>query len=546
MKKSKKLLVGGALSLLLIGIFVGVSQHSVLGKKEDSDKEIEAAKDTVRKIYTESYQEEVDQRLEQVKDSGEYTEEHMLIEPNPYGTNTLSLYVYFKTEVPATVSYTVSVLEEDISDFQVTPAQETSPGTMHEFQVIGLVPEQKNTVTFTVTEEDGGSKEYEYTYKMGRLAGNEEIKLRQTKQSSGEEELDPGLYTILGNDSDGLDFMYYYDNEGTIRGEIPLIGYRSHRLLFQDGRMYYSISQTKIAAVDQLGKVERIYDTGDYILHHDYALDEDGNLLVLATDSSSESVEDKLIKIDTQSGEVSCILDLADLFGDYKEICKKNTDGELDWMHINTLQYLGNGELILSSRETSTILKIKDLYTAPQVEYMIGEKSFWEGTGYGGLLLEKDESGGTFSNTGGQHTVTYVQEDGMPEGQYVLYMFNNNLGVSESRPDYDWSQIEGIALDPEEGEQSYFYKYLVDETAGTYTLMRSFPVPFSGYVSSVQEYGEHVVADSGMQGIFGEYDADGNLLAEYQMELEKGFIYRVYKYDFAGYYCADGSTIQLK
>ena len=47
------------------------------------------------------------------------------------------------------------------------------------------------------------------------------------------------------------------------------------------------------------------------------------------------------------------------------------------------------------------------------------------------------------------------------------------------------------------GTTSYYYKYKVDENAGTYTLVQSFEVPFSGYVSSVQECEDTILVDSG-------------------------------------------------
>ena len=168
---------------------------------------------------------------------------------------------------------------------------------------------------------------------------------------------------------------------------------------------------------------------------------------------------------------------------------------------------------------------------------MIGEESFWKDTGYENLLLTKDESDGSFSCTGGQHSVTYVEDEELPEGQYYLYMFNNNFGYSESRTDYDWQQIKGIETDASsEKGKSYFYKYKVDENTGTYQLVQSFAVPFSSYVSSAQEYEGNIIIDSGMQGLLGEYDSSGNLLNQYQIKLSKYFVYRVYKYDFKGFY----------
>ncbi|WP_330067025.1 hypothetical protein [Blautia sp.] len=41
-----------------------------------------------------------------------------------------------------------------------------------------------------------------------------------------------------------------------------------------------------------------------------------------------------------------------------------------------------------------------------------------------------------------------------------------------------------------------------------------------------------------MQGIFGEYDSNGNLIQEFHMKLSDEYIYRVYKYDFIDFYFA--------
>lgn len=539
MKWIKRAVLGIFLAAAAVIGVLGFTKYQARQAEAKAAEETSRKKEQIKEIYTTEYQEAVKERLETAKESGTYTTEKMLVEQNPFGTNTLSLYVYFTTEEPVTVSYVVSVPDSEIADFGGKVNQEETYTTEHEFQVIGLIPDMENTITFTLEAEDGTTTTASCKYKMGSLAGEEEVQLKQTAgQTDASSQIslpDSGLYVILGNDSDDVDFMYYYDENGTIRGEVPLIGYRSHRLVFENDRMYYSISETKIAAVNELGMVEQVYDLGNYQLHHDYVFDDDGNLLILATDTGKQTVEDCILKLNPSTGEVSCILDLEDLLGDYKESLGMDQEEDLDWAHINTIQWMGEDSILLSSRETSTILKIQNLNTAPEIAYMIGEESFWEGTGYENLLLTKDESNGSFSSAGGQHTVTYVTDDSLPDGQYYLYLFNNNLGYSESRPDYDWSQIDQIATDLSLGTTSYYYKYKVDENAGTYTLVQSFEVPFSGYVSSVQECEDTILVDSGMQGLIGEYKEDGTLVKQFQMNLSKYYIYRVYKYDFSGY-----------
>ena len=485
----------------------------------------------IKKTYNAEEQQKIADELEKKKESQEYTLSNMLIEYNPFGTNTQSLYVYFETDSAVKVSYTIHVKEDDIADFSRNVYQDEEYQKEHEFQVIGLIPDTENTITFYITNEDGSTDTKEIVYEMGSLYGEEAVQLdTDVKQSA--DKLEDGLYVVLGNDSTSMDFMYYYDNNGVLRGEVPLLGYRSHRLIFDENSMYYSISEKKMAQVNRLGQVTKVYDLGNYKLHHDYVFDENGNMLILATDTTQDSVGDIVLKLDVNSGEVTEVLDLGDLFGEYKKTCVKNSSDELDWMHINTIQYIGNGSVLLSSRETSTIIKVDNIYDGPVVSYMIGEKDFWKDTSYVSLLLNKK---GDFTIQGGQHTITYETDESLADGQYYLYMFDNNIGISETRPDYDWSSIGLKVSSVVDGKNSKYYKYLVDENEGTFELVDSFKVPYSGYVSSAQETGDNVLVDSGLKGTFTEYDVDHKAIVTYKMDYEK-FIYRVFKYKFDGFY----------
>lgn len=499
----------------------------------------------VETVYSTDYSNAVKENIDNLKNKKDYTEDDMLIIHDPYGINNLSLYVYFKTDKAVQVSYTIQA--NDTSDFNETVEKSTKK--THEFTVIGLIPNTTNTITFTLTDAIGKKTTKTVKYKMGKKLGVEETNLQVTADNETQS-LSNGLYAILGNDSDDQDFVYYYDNNGTLRGETPIVGYRAHRLLFRNSLMYYSISETKIATVNSLGQVKKIIHTGNYELHHDYCFDDDGNLLVLGSkegDSYSDSnSEDLILRIDPDKDKILQVIDLGEILGDYKATTHKgsttNQEGVLglDWMHINALQWLGNNTVILSSRETSSILKISNLFgDSPNIDYIIGQQNFWDAT-YGDKVLTQV---GTFPNTGGQHSVTIEYDDSLPDGQYYLYMFNNNYGVSATQ-DYDWTQIDGIyttsmsQMTTEEiaNASSYYYKYLVDENAGTYELVKSFAVPYSSFISSVQEIGDTIVVDSGGQGIFGEYTQDGTLLKQFKMKMNKYMIYRVYKYDFDGFY----------
>lgn len=534
MKKKLFICVGAVLVAVVAGAAVTDELKEIRRQEETESgltEEQQEIQTQIEEIYHVERQQDIAKKLEEEKAAQDYTASSMLIKYNPFGTNTQSLYVYFNTEEPVSITYNVHVRDPDIEDFRRDVWEEEAYTTEHEFQVIGLIPDMENTITFFLTREDGSTNTREIVYEMGGLLGTEELAL-DVEMEDEAEALEDGLYVVFGNDSDTLDFMYYYDNQGVLRGEVPIIGYRSHRLLFDRDSMYFSVSETKLAQVNRLGQVTKVYDLGNYRLHHDYVFDDNGNMLILATDTTQDSVEDIVLRLDVNSGVVTEVLDLGDLFESFKEKCQKNSDGELDWIHVNTIQWMGNGSVLLSSRETSSIIKIDSLYDQPLVSYIIADKSVWRDTEYENLVFTRK---GDFVIQGGQHTVTYAEDPGLPDGQYYLYMFDNHIGISETRPEFDWSGIELTETSAADGDASYYYEYLVDENAGTFELKDSFEVPYSGCVSSVQNVGSNTVVDSGIQGIFGEYDKDHERIAQYTMETEK-FIYRVFKYDFDRFY----------
>ena len=486
--------------------------------------------------------------------AGSFDETAPFVKADPFGTDTLSCYVRFATADPVTVSYEVAGRKKSddaskVVTFFRTPRGGDAPTTEHEFKVIGLIPNHKNTVTLTCAGQDGTSCTSTFTVKTPALKGEEEERLAVTAGESNTPLAD-GLFTILGNDSSKLDFMYLYDNAGQIRGEVPIVGYRSHRLLFPgDGSIIMSVSTTKMAQINAIGQVTNVWSTGDYELHHDYAFDDDGNLLVLASHAGSEAdldvdraaakkdegervnVEDLIIKIDVTTGDVSLVLDLGDVFSDLKASAKVAQDGDLDWIHINTIQWLGGGTVLLSSRETSTVIKLTDIYGTPTVDWLMGSPDFWAGSGFEDKLLQAQ---GDFSLNAGQHSVTYLpSSDTATTGRYQVLLYDNNFGAAESYPKFDWGQLgAAVVTDYSKGTHSFGRVFTVDETARTYELQEQIAVPFSGYVSSAQRVGgsNSMLVASGQAKTFTEYDRYGLPIATYEMEAEK-YIYRVYKYE---------------
>lgn len=493
--------------------------------------------------YDLDVQEAIQSQIDALKEQDHTMEDPLLIF-DPYGTNTTSLYIWFEEEEASALSYTIQC--DGYADFNRTlySNSEDNTSSTHEHQLIGLVPGESNTITLSAKDSDGTLLEQvEFTVEAPQLSSGYPTQIE--KNTENDTELSEGLYMTFGLNYSYDGYSFLIDNEGTVRGELPLDGDMIENIMFYDDAMFYSVDLSKAVRIDRLGKVIAVYEFPEYELHHDYVLNSDGEIIALATEYAKDSVEDIIIAIDLESGDVEKIIDFDEVMGDYKALTQPYSADSMwgsqdwDWLHFNSIQLVNEDEMILSSRETSTIMKFDNIYDDITIDYFIGPENVWADTAYSQYLLTKE---GNFTNAAGQHNVVYETDDSPEEGQYYLYFYNNNFWSYESRSEsISGSEGNSTSFQDDGNSISYYTRYLVDENEGTYQLVDSLSVPYSSIVSSVQWYGDELIVNSGMRTEFYIYDTDGELLASYAYNDadESIFLgYRIYKYSFTDFWFA--------
>lgn len=531
----------------------------------------------ISEIYQSEFQDNVRTKIDTLIAENSYTEDHPLVIYNPFLTNTQSLYVYFESELPYTVSYSIHIPNSDIADFggYVIPrtitikdseGKDLSVGTskVHEFQITGIMPDENNMITIRLMDQNGIVKIRRFYYQNNnpvtaatltlttetgmKQVVNEEDGTVSTVPAS-DEKLTDGMFVTFAGANEIQPFLRIYENSGLQRAEIPLIQYGAKRMLFQNGIMYYQVSDSLLAGVDVLGQAVKLYSTAPYKIGNDYALDANGNLLVLCSDVRQTSVDDCIVQIDEKTGEITELVDLGDLLSEYKSSCVP-TDNVLDWLGLSSIEPLENNMLVLSAKTAGAIIKLRRIYNDPRIVFMIGDTTKWAKTSYLGLFLRSE--GGEFSMLPGEDFteftvfpgVTYtgtIPYDKVRESRRYLYLLNNNAGATYGK---------------KEEHYSYYDYYVVDEAEQSVRLVTSKVMPEVTTEGSLGWYQNHLIMTGGMSGEFYEYDPDFQLITKFvykapyvektveQLDEEEDnpppddtvWYTRVFKYDFLDYY----------
>lgn len=490
--------------------------------------------------YDSSVQQRLSQVVQELKSMPEVTwpATQPLAILNPYGTGSNGLYLYFETDMATQISYSIHVPGSDIPDFTATASDISGEEytKIHEFQMIGLVPGETNEVTLTITGRWGNTRQIvSFTVEMPQTSSGYSTRLEVTEGSSSQP-LSEGLFAMMRVNG-YLGYGFFFDNDGVLRYEMVTEGYGLDRILSYGSEIITCVSSSKIARINGLGQVTAIYELEGYDLHHDIGFGAEGEILALAEVPGCETVEDRLLSIDLDSGEVTELINFSFLLSDYYQLTRAvgpNDDffwqvGKRDWIHLNSLVYLGQQDsLILSSRETSSIIKVSGLHTEPTVDWIIGDEAIWQGTAYQEKCLDQE---GDFVLQYGQHCVEYYA-DGETEGVYYLSLYNNNYWSLNSRDlELQVDDSVGVELYDTEDKTSQVYIYRIDENNRSYSLENSFDVPYSSIVSngSLCENSENWTVNSGMAMVFGEYDEEGTLIRQYKYKCTMQN-YRTFKY----------------
>lgn len=281
------------------------------------------------------YDEDVQQRIADTLDGLKNldiksTASNPLAVLNPFGTGSNGLYLYFETDLPTQVTYTVTTSNADTQEWTATARncfldqddvqaeQESEYSTVHEFQLIGLVPGATNQVTMTITGEWGNVRqEVTFSIDMPETASGYATQLESTEGESTQQ-LSDGLFALVRQNG-YLGYGFFYDNQGTMRYEMVTEGLGLDRILEYDDQIVVCASASKLARIDGLGRVLQTYDLGDYVLHHDINYAQDGHIVALVEHADSEPVEDLVVDIDLATGEVTELIDFTEFMSDYVE-----------------------------------------------------------------------------------------------------------------------------------------------------------------------------------------------------------------------------------
>ncbi|MBC1580180.1 aryl-sulfate sulfotransferase [Listeria seeligeri] len=384
-------------------------------------------------------------------DSKDATLEKPYVKLNPYGTSPLTALLLFNTAEKMKITVEV---EGENADTTIESEVGSEYTTEHEVAVLGLYADKANTVKISAVTQDGKKTEKIITIQTDKLPAEMptiDVKTSDTKkmEQTGNQLtfITPSTKYAYGVDSNGDVRWYSTKYNSHVFKELEnghllyLTKYDNaddtYSLLLETdylGKIYHAYSMTTEAESEQSGSSSKS------AIHHDAIELPSGNLLLTINDDT-KYMEDTMIEIDRQTGEVVKTIDLKDILPEefYKDY-KARSDGKVDWFHQNAIWYdESDDSIIISSRSQDTVMKID--YDSTKIKWILSDKEGWPDS-YKKYLL--NPIGDNFKYPAGQHAVEILPDQDDNSDTVDILLYDNNEVITRGDEDESGKYSEAV------------------------------------------------------------------------------------------------------
>ncbi|MEE9724132.1 aryl-sulfate sulfotransferase [Listeria seeligeri] len=384
-------------------------------------------------------------------DSKDATLEKPYVKLNPYGTSPLTALLLFNTAEKMKITVEV---EGGNADTTIESEVGSEYTTEHEVAVLGLYADKANTVKISAVTQDGKKTEKTITIQTDKLPAEMptiDVKTSDTKkmEQTGNQLtfITPSTKYAYGVDSNGDVRWYSTKYNSHVFKELKnghllyLTKYDNaddtYSLLLETdylGKIYHAYSMTTEAESEQSGSSSKS------AIHHDAIELPSGNLLLTINDDT-KYMEDTMIEIDRQTGEVVKTIDLKDILPEefYKDY-KARSDGKVDWFHQNAIWYdESDDSIIISSRSQDTVMKID--YDSTKIKWILSDKEGWPDS-YKKYLL--NPIGDNFKYPAGQHAVEILPDQDDNSDTVDILLYDNNEVITRGDEDESGKYSEAV------------------------------------------------------------------------------------------------------
>lgn len=378
-----------------------------------------------------------DYAFEQILDRRLYTFSHVLVIPNPYGLAQQTALILFNSSKEYRVRYRVQ--GDDGADF----VAETEPARRHRVAVMGLYLNRSNKVDLYLVDENDEIVKH----RMIRIYVPDAPIHSQGIVTKVEKQAELPMPMMMVN---GVTFKpMALDNNGAIRYALQLRTNRMGMIPLQNG--HFLFADRTASCVNSLGKVQPCrYHEMDYLgrVYRTFIIKEpispivaqQGDSLYLATASDEEHVNDCILELDMNSGEIVRKIDLAQILGNqYRDVS--------DWTKLSYMEYY-DGCLLLTLRRLHTVLCL-ELDTL-QPRFLLSATGVWDGTDREKYVLQPEE--GTEFRMGWPCSATWVSD-------HTMLVFNGRAKGDLEQGYSDLEHSEAVEIEWNREQNSYGVRY---------------------------------------------------------------------------------------